>query len=444
MTVSPAQVVQLNCPACRNPVRAQVFTLVDAGQYPELKSRLMAGQLNLAVCQSCGNPVMISAPLIYHDPEKQLFLTFFPQQLNARPEDQERFIGDATSMIMRMLPPDAPRAYLFAPKRFLSLNSLVDTVLEADGITREMIDAQRARVELISQLAEAYDQGEETLAALVPQVRDALDDEFFATLNAFVAASAQSGRTDSAQMLAGLHDKLQELIGGEPGQFGEEDEAYEDFDLSEVIERLINASDDQLEAIIGEVRPVIDYSFFEAWTEQIDQAEAAGDLARANFLTERRRVVRETVERMDQQAQEMFDRGAEILEAVLNAPDMGAALRERVDQIDEGFLLVLETHIAAAERAGRGDMVAMLSEVQQLATEVIQEQLSPEDRFINELLSAETPQAATKLLRQNPVIITSAFVKRLNQLADESEQAGRKPLSERLRQLAREAGAMLF
>jgi len=48
------------------------------------------------------------------------------------------------------------------------------------------------------------------------------------------------------------------------------------------------------------------------------------------------------------------------------------------------------------------------------------------------------------LLRQNPAVITTAFVKRLNELADESEQAGRKPLGERLRQLSREAGAMLF
>ena len=41
-------------------------------------------------------------------------------------------------------------------------------------------------------------------------------------------------------------------------------------------------------------------------------------------------------------------------------------------------------------------------------------------------------------------MINPAFVKRLNELAEESENAGRKPLAERLRQLARESGAMLF
>jgi phosphate uptake regulator len=448
MTSGPAQVVQLACPNCRTPIRAQVFTVVDAGQYPELKSRLLAGQLNLAVCPNCGTPAMISAPLIYHDPSKQMFFVFFPQQLNARPEEQERFIGDATSMFMRMVPQEAPRGYLLSPRRFLTLNGLIDAVLEGDGISKEMIEAQRARVELISSLAEAYEGGEAQLAAAVEQSRDALDYEFFTTLTAFVEASAQSGRDDSAAMLAGLRDAILDLVGGAPagpdGEDGEFDEYGDLDDLEVVIDRLVTAPDGEVEAIIGEVRPVIDYSFFEAWTNRIDTAEQAGDGVLADRLTVRRTLVRETVERMDRQAQEMFERGATILDAVLSAPDRAAALREQGDKIDEGFLLVLETHIGAAQRAGRDDIVAALIEVQELASAFLQEQLSPEDRFINELLAADTPQAATRLLRQNPIIITPAFVKRLNELADESEQAGRKPLADRLRQLGREAGAMLF
>jgi hypothetical protein len=101
-------------------MRAQVFTLVDVGLQPELKNYLLAGQLNMAICPSCGTPAMIAAPLIYHDSAKQLFLIHFPQQLNARPEEQERFIGDATSALMRVLPQGAAKGYLLAPKRFLT------------------------------------------------------------------------------------------------------------------------------------------------------------------------------------------------------------------------------------------------------------------------------------------------------------------------------------
>ena len=54
-------------------MRAQVFTVIDVGVQPELKNYLLAGQLNVAICPNCGTPAMIAAPLIYHDPAKQLF-----------------------------------------------------------------------------------------------------------------------------------------------------------------------------------------------------------------------------------------------------------------------------------------------------------------------------------------------------------------------------------
>ena len=449
MSMNPAQIVQLSCPNCHAPVRAQVFTLIDAGQYPELKSLLISGQINLSVCQNCGNPVMISAPLIYHDPTKQLMLTFFPQQLNARPEEQERFIGDATNMIMRSLPQDAPRGYLIAPKRFLTLNSLIDAVLEADGISKETIAAQRERVELIGRLAEAYEQGDEALAGLVDSEHEKLDYEFFATLSAFVDASAQAAGDESATLLATLRDRLLELTGlgdemAELGALGGLELTDDEVDLDDVITRLIEAPEDQLEVLIGELRPVIEYSFFEQLTQRIDAAEQQGDTQQAAALTARRSLIRETVERMDQQAQELFEKSATILNDVLQAEDSEQALRAHSEEIDEAFLLVLDTHIAAAHRAGRSDMIDVLEKVRKQAMIIIQEDLSPEDRFINELLQAETPQAATRLLRQSAAMINPAFVKRLNELAEESENAGRKPLAERLRQLARESGAMLF
>ena len=164
----------------------------------------------------------------------------------------------------------------------------------------------------------------------------------------------------------------------------------------------------------------------------------------AQRLTARRAVILETVERMDKQAQEMFEAGAAVLEQVLSAPDTAAALRAQGDKIDEAFLLVLQANAAAAERMGNTQALERLAEIERLAVEIAQESLSPEERFINDLLAAEKPQDATKMLRQNPRLITPDFVKRLNELADQMEHDGRKPLGERLRQLGRECGAMLF
>lgn len=442
MAATPPQVVQLTCPNCRTPFRAQIFTLVDVGRQPELKDYLLSGHLNLAVCPNCGLPTPLGAPLVYHDPAKQLFLVHFPQQLNARPEEQERFIGDATSFLMRDLPQDAPRGYLLAPRRFLTLNSLVETILEADGISRETIEAQRKRMELIGLLADAYEQSEEQLAQVVEQHKDELDLEFFAMFSAFVEANTQGGQDASTKFLLDLRDQLIELTGFDTSRLEGFDE--EDVPLGEVIEQLSSASDEELEQVVGELRPALDYSFFEAWTAQIEAAERAGDQATADRLTARRARILETVERMDKQAQELFEAGAAILKQVLAADDPAEALRAQGDKIDDVFLQFLENNIEAARHVGNAEMADRLAEIQRLALKIAQESLSPEDRFISELLQAETPQAATKLLRQNPAMATTAFVKRLNELADQYANDGRKPSSERLRQLGREAGAMLF
>ncbi len=444
VTTGPSsQTLQLACPSCRAPLRASISTIVDAAQHPELKARLIAGQLNLAICPNCGMAFMIGAPLFYHDAAKQLAFVHFPQQLNARQDEQERFIGDATSLIMRTLPPNAPRGYLLAPRRFLTLNSLIDAVLEADGVSRETIEAQRQRVDLIGRLAEAAERGDDALAALVDQHRNEIDDEFFATIDTFITASRQVGRADSAQILLALRQRLAEMVGF-TGMGDELSGEAPDIAPAEAVERLMAAGDDELEGMIAELRPVIDYSFFEEWTARIDQAEQSGDRATAERLTARRSVILETVERMDREAQEMFDAGADLLRKTLDAADPGQVLRERSDQINEAFMLVLQSNLAAAERSGQADLAERLRAIEHLATGIVEESLSPEDRFISQLLQAETPQSAAKLLRQNPAMITPAFVKRLNELADQMDQNGRKPAGERLRQLAREASVMLF
>src|SRR5262249_1972001 len=145
---------------------------------------------------------------------------------------------------------------------------------------------------------------------------------------------------------------------------------YEDLDLDEAIQRLADAADAELEQTIAELRPVLDYSFFEAWTARIDAAAQAGDSATAERLTARRALILETVERMDKQAQQLFEAGAKVLEEILAAPDIAAALRERSDKIDEAFLLVLQANAAAAQRMGNTQAVERLAEIERLALQI--------------------------------------------------------------------------
>jgi CpXC protein len=421
------QPVQITCPACGTPYRAGIYTLVDVTQQPELKAALLGGQLNVAVCSNCNTATMLGAPMVYHDAEKQQLLVYFPQELNASPQDQERFVGEATSFLMRSLPPEMPRGYLLAPKRFLTLPSLLDAVLEADGISRETLDRQRAHVELISQLAERLPDPE-GFAALVDERRADLTPELFATLAAFIEATPPA-QADSRELLMQVHERLL-------GQLGDA-EAPSDAEVEDAVEALVTVAEDELELVVAER---LDYGFFEAWTARIEAAEPA----EAARLTTRRARILEIVEELDLKAQELFEAGSLVLREVIEAEDPQAALAAQAERIDEAFLMVLSANAAAAQRAGRDDLVAVFEQLGDAAMEIIQARLSPEERFINELLMVETPQEATKLLRKSVAKITPELVRRLNELADQEEKRTNKPTADRLRQLARECGAMLF
>lgn len=449
MAATPPQVVQLTCPNCRAPVRAQVFTLIDVGRQPELKNYLLAGQINVAVCQSCGFTGMLSTPMIYHDPAKQLLLVFFPQQGGMRPEEQERLVGEATSAIMRDLPADAPRGYLLAPRRFLTLTTLLETILEADGISREEIESYRKQSEtqskiweLIVALVGAYEQGEEQLAALVEQNKDRFDQEFFASFNQGLAELTAQRQTDDLEMLSGLRDKLVELTGFDIESLDEIED--EDPDVDALVDMLIDLPDDELDRAIPDIFPSLDYSFFSAWTERIEEAAQAGDAALAERLTVRRAHILEVVEQANTAYQAQFEAGTALLNEVAAADDPEAALREQRARIDKSFLEFLDAKVEIARGTGDDAGAERLAEIRRLATQIGAEALSPEERLIDELLHAETPQAATKLLRQNTPMVTTAFVKQLNALAEQYETDGRKADSDRLRQLGRESAAMLF
>lgn len=435
----PPQPVQITCPNCGTVYQTNIYTVIDVTQQPELKQALLSGRLNIAVCPRCNLATMLGTQLTYHDAAKQLYLWYIPQELNMSQEQQERLIGDTTSLLMRTLPQNTPRGHLFTPRRMMSLASLIDTILEADGVPREVLEQQRKRVDLLSQFIAALPD-EQQFASLVEQRKAELTPELFATLDRFIQASAQEQADDSVQTLMLLRDRLIALTGFAGGEQLEES----DPDLQQVIEHLLTVPDEELDEALAEARPMIDYSFFQAWTARIEALEREGNTAEAQRLIQRRTHILAAVERMDQEAQAMFEAGAQTLRDILQSGDLQTGVQANSERIDEALLLVISANIAHAQRAGQTELVNRLEEISRLAFEVIQARLSPEERFINELMMTETPQESTKLLRSNVAQVTPDFVKKLNELADEQEKRGSKENGDKLRRLSREAGALLF
>jgi hypothetical protein len=221
-------------------------------------------------------------------------------------------------------------------------------------------------------------------------------------------------------------------------------EQVSESDIQQAVSQIAAASDEELDEMIAELRPAIDYSFFQAWTERIDQLQQQGNTAEAERLTARRTYIRELIEQMDKEAQELFEASANLLREVLAADEPEAVLRANAERLDDAFMLVLSANVASAQRAGQDDLAHRLEEVSQMALEIVQENMPPEDRLINRLLMAQSAEESSAMLRSNMAQVTPEFVKRLNEMADQQDKEGVKAAAERLRKLAREASTLLY
>lgn len=78
---------RINCPNCRQPVTADIEQLFDLNTDPGAKQRFLSGAFNLIQCPNCGYQGSVATPIVYHDPDKELLLTFVPGEIGL-PRDE--------------------------------------------------------------------------------------------------------------------------------------------------------------------------------------------------------------------------------------------------------------------------------------------------------------------------------------------------------------------
>lgn len=433
MSASPVRETQVACPSCQRPIRVGIVSFIDADMFPQLKNILIGGRLNSAACQSCGTPVMLAAPLVYHDANKQFCFVHIPQQLlaSAQSADMERYVGSITNALMQQLPPEIPRGYLLNPKRFLTMQTLVEAVLEGDGVTKEMLETQRKRVDLISLLLEGMMQGDEALLKVMQANQADMDEEFTATLTAFVDASQASGDPEGIQQLSALQSKIAQFVGGEN---------IAQYNI--LIDKLMANDDPEARKIlIKSNQESIDYTFFDLITNRVNAANEAGDEATATAIDNMREHVLSLYEEIQAGLEAAYIRAGALLDTVFGAEDMASVLRQHSAQLDDVWDILVDGQRTMAERAGDLASAERLSQIIELTAIIKEEALTPEDKVVNALIASENP---TRHIRENIGDITGAVVKRLNELAEEYESNGKTDDADKVRRIAREAGAMLF
>jgi hypothetical protein len=68
----------VSCPACGREQAFDVWRTLNATLNPELRDRLLSGQLTAFTCDACGHRADVVYPLLYHDMQKQFMVWFVP------------------------------------------------------------------------------------------------------------------------------------------------------------------------------------------------------------------------------------------------------------------------------------------------------------------------------------------------------------------------------
>jgi hypothetical protein len=440
MKISPEQ-ISISCPGCGSPILAEIWSVVDVGQQPDLKQQLLRGQLNVAACSQCGLRTAVATTLAYHDADKELFLVLSPTELGLTGEDYEKTVGELTNRLMNSLPPEQRKGYLFQPRTLFSMQSLTQEILRADGITDEMMQDQLEKSLLIRDLL-ARMKDEANLKALVEEKRDQLDYEFFLALTASIDQAKEDGEEALAGQLTALRTTLQVLLG--PAEVSAPETIEGDLTREELIEELFShREEDDFKTLVAVARPLLDYQFFQTLTGQIEAAESQGDHQRAKDLTELRTKILDLVDELDQETKEALDQASKLLRQILESEDMEATAEENVEQMDAVFLSVLDLNIAAADQAGEESIADRLKKLREHVVSLLEARMPPEVRLINQLLSADDVEGRRTLLDENRDLVDEQFLKVVQAVVEDLRAQGQGQAAELLSETAREIETML-
>lgn len=432
------QIAPVLCPVCGTRFTAPIENIIDVGQNPRLKAQFIQGHATIAQCPQCGTQGPMTAPLLYHDPDHELALVLTPNELGLHHNDQQKIIGDLTNTLMNDLPPEQRKAYLLTPKTFLSMQSLINTVLEAEGITPEMLERQKAKAQLINEFLQAQD--EESLRNLVKERDAELDYEFFQILTASAQAAQADGQAEMAQALLGLRTMLADLSSQGQAAIAEVDAALglgETITREDLLDRLQEAqTDEEFYALVAAARPLLDYAFFQNLTAQIDAATDEGIASQLRALRSR---ILDTTAKQDEEARASMQHAADLLKAIIEADDPQAVARKRLDEINDAFFVILSANIQRAEAENREDAVLALQQVADMVVAMLEDRLPPQVRLINRLLNASYPDDTRQLLEDEREILTPEFLSALDQVIAELEQAGNNEVADRMREIKKQA-----
>ena len=419
---------QIACPRCKQMITANVEQLFDVTSDPGAKQRLLGGVSNMAHCPYCGYEGRLATPIVYHDADKELLLTYFPPELGLPINEQERLIGPMITQIMNRLPPEKRKGYLLKPTANFTFESMMETILGKDGITPEMIKAQQERLNLIDRLLQVT--SADVRSELIKQNAKLFDEQFFALFSRLLQAGAQSGQEQLAQQMSDLQKQLlteteygrqlQEQVGELEAAAKSLQEAGKNLTREKLLDLMIQApSDARLKAYVSLARTGMDYTFFQNLTNMIDKASDE----QKKKLEDLRTKLLDLTNEIDKQLEARYKQSQEFVEKLLAQDDVAKATKDNIQSFTQDAVEIVQTML---RQASEKNDYARMGKLQKMV-EVLEEASAPppEVAFIEQLLDAPDEAAIEKMLSDNASVVNDAFIEALNGLVAQIDaQAG--------------------
>jgi hypothetical protein len=414
-------VARVACPACGQPFQTPVQQVFDVREDPSAKARVINGLINIALCPHCGAQGAMSAPFLYHDPEKELALVYMPMEVGGDREQREQIIGRLTRRVMDQLPSEERKAYLLQPDVFLTMENLAKRILKEEGVTEEMIEEQKKKAELLQRMVETP--SDEALETMIAANDETIDETLFYMLTRNLELAQSAGYEEDAQKLRRVREKLLELSSeGQAIKARNEmlgmlrDEPSRD----KLLELLVEARQKETrEMLVAFGRPLLDYMFFQSLTSEIERASGEEEKDR---LTALRKEILDIRDQLDREAQAVYEARAALLRDLLTSENPKELARRRITEIDDAFLNVLGANLQEAHKAENEDALSALREIWNVVIDLMEEAMPPELRLINRLLTAEDEAAIEVLLAENRNLVTQ----RMAQFVERSEVKARE------------------
>ena len=420
---------QISCPRCHTPLTAEIQQLFDMNTDPEAKQKLLSGSANMIQCQACGYQGLYPTPIVYHDPEKEMLLTYFPPELGMSINDQEKMVGPLIKRVVNDLPMEKRKAYLFQAQSMLTYQTMMEKILEADGITKEMLDQQQKKLQLIQRLLSTANA--DSRKEIIQQEEALIDETFFGLLNRLVEATVAQGDKQSAQQLALFQQELlQETKVGQEIQekMKSSQKAMEDLQEAakaglsreKLLDLFIQAPDEiYTNTLIGMVRSGLDYEFFQILSQKIDSEPDPEQKAKLSTL---RDFLVDLTAQIDGQIQEEKQHARETLNKILAEANIEAGLQKYGNELNDFFVEAVKDGLEEARKAADLEKIAKLG---QLNTMIEEANKPPaEIEFVESLLKAPDAETIKTLLNEKPEVINDEFIQLLASLIAQTEQDG--------------------